>query len=68
MADMKTIARQAADWPDQRELAEEYEVSFRMVRRLVATGEVESIRLGKIRVSPESFERWLAAQYRPGEA
>lgn len=67
MPDMKQIARAAAFWPDMREVADDYRLSFRTVRRLVADGVVESINLGKIRVNPESVERWLADQYQPGE-
>lgn len=67
MPDMKQIARDAAFWPDMREIADDYCLSFRTVRRLVADGVVEAINLGKIRVNPESVERWLEGQYQPGE-
>ena len=67
MPDMKQIARDAAFWPDQREAADEYALPYRTVRRLVAEGEVTSIKIGKIRVDPASIERWLEGRYRPAD-
>lgn len=67
MPDMKQIARDAATWPDMREISDDYRLSFRTVRRLVADGVVESINLGKIRVNPDSVDSWLESRYQPGE-
>ncbi|WP_426241863.1 helix-turn-helix domain-containing protein [Nocardioides sp. LHG3406-4] len=67
MPDMKQIARDAAFWPSIQEVADDYRLPFRTVRRLVTEGEVEAIKLGKIRVNPASVERWLGRQYQPGE-
>ena len=60
---LKQKAREAATWPTVQEAADDYGMSYRMIRGAIERGEVESARIGKIRVNPESVERWVASRF-----
>lgn len=63
---MKAIARKANDWPTIQQTADDFSISWRVIRAAIERGEIEAIRIGHIRVNPESVERYLAARYSPG--
>lgn len=67
MADMKQIARKAAEWPNMQETADEYCIEWRVIKNAVERGEIEAIKLGHIRVNPASVDAWLESRYWPGE-
>lgn len=67
MPDMKQVAREAAFWPTIQQAADDYGVSYRVIRGAVERGEVTAVRIDKIRVSPDSVDRWFADRYWPAE-
>lgn len=68
MPDIKKIARKAAEWPTVQETADDYGIEWRVIKNAIERGEIEAIKIGKIRVNPASVERWLESRYWPGEA
>ena len=66
MADIKQIAKDARFWPSLTEVAEDYGLSKYAVRQALERREIEAIKIGTIRVNPESVERWLESRYCPG--
>lgn len=67
MADMKSVARKAAEWPNLQQTADEYGIEWRVIKNAVERGEIEAIKIGHIRVNPESVDAWLESRYWPGE-
>jgi excisionase family DNA binding protein len=63
--DIKKVVQRAAFWPTIQEAADEWRVSYRTIRLAIERGDIESIRLGKIRVNPDSVERFFASRYSP---
>lgn len=46
------LARQAKTWPTVEETSSTYGLSIRLVRRLIADGEVRAFRLDRLRIDP----------------
>jgi hypothetical protein len=55
-------ARLARDWPKISDLASEYGLNPRSIRKAVDAGQVIAFRLNVTRVDPVSFAAWLAAR------
>lgn len=64
--DLKTILREALDWPGIATIADEYSLPERTVRSMVASGHVEAVRSDIIRINPESFAEYMATRYYGG--
>jgi hypothetical protein len=64
---MRDVARRAAEWPTIQQAADDYATTYRVLRQAVERGEIEAIRLNRIRVNPSSIEAWIADRYMPGE-
>jgi hypothetical protein len=59
----RDLIREAVDWPNKKEIAEEYGIPERYIRTLVDRGLVESIRLNTIRVNPASLEAYIESTH-----
>lgn len=64
--DIAELCRASRSWPLPEEVADEYDVPERFVRAAIERGEVATIKLDRIRVDPDSWERWILSRYRPG--
>jgi excisionase family DNA binding protein len=64
--DMREVAKRAAEWPVMQQVADDYSISWRVIRAAIERGEIEAIKVGHIRVNPASVEAWLEARYSPG--
>ena len=62
-AGTRDLISEATTWPDQRQLADDYNVSQRWVRALVDRGLVETVRLNTIRINPASFETYIESTH-----
>lgn len=65
--DLKQIARKAAEWPTLQQTADDYGIEWRVIKNAIERGEIRAMKIGHIRVDPESVERWLESRFWPGE-
>ena len=64
--DIAELCRASRSWPTPDEIADDYDVPERFVRAAIERGEVTTIKIDRIRVDPDSWQRWIASRYQPG--
>jgi hypothetical protein len=56
------LATEARSWPTIGALADRYRVNGRAIRKAVANGDLQAVRLNVLRINPASFAAWLDAR------
>ena len=66
-ANARRVIREAATWPNIRDIAEQYGLPERFVRGAVERRKVTAVRLDMIRINPDSWVDFMRESYREGE-